>query len=669
MDKKFLILFLIIITTIVSTRNVNAQSLVGYWKFDEDSGSIAQDSSGNNNYGTIYSATWTANCKSNYCLSFDGVNDYVDVTDNGGFDNMPQITVMAWFKLDQLASAKGEKEYVVAKKHNGTPYDSYYMRITTSNTIQFSLVNSTQGQVSATSPTAIQAGVWYFVACNYDGSSMKIYINGDLNAAAIQIGSIFDSNYPFRIGADWSGGDRMNGTIDEVRVYNYALTENEIKALYSSAVKVYGKLADKDNNPQQAKIAIYQAGTNILNTSNQTNSNGNYNLVVSHGMYDVQFNLTNLFIPNYGIKLLSMNVNSDLYNLITNITGYSSENKVSFDADIDSSQVLQTYGPNKPKKVSINGTSLTEVSSLSELKNNTWFYSPSDSKLSINVTVSSSTTTTTTTSSTTTTTPTTNLVYSSDFETMTRKDSLHVNMGIDNYQDYEGGGTWWIEGLERTTSQVAGQSFACHSGTRCMGLEVRNHSIVGGTPRSEFNIMHMQNVVGNEFYVSVWLYLPADFQLHSDNINFYWYSIGDIFMSDQTATPVAFNPYSEIHIHQSSLATPPDFSVDPDIRDNLGSGLIITPLATNPHFPLPRGRWFNLKFYVYRDVTNGIIKMWMDGILVCNVTVNSSSPIKTRNANDNAFFITVGKIYYEPSDSYPLYQIWIDDLQIYNGMP
>lgn len=407
MNKFFLLSFLVgvLLIFLYSSAQTN---LVGYWKFDEGSGSIAYDSSGNNNHGTIYSATWISNCKSNYCLSFDGANDYVEVADNGGLDNIPQITLVAWFKLNQLASAKGEMEFIVAKKHSVSPWSSYFMGITTANNFQFSLLNSAQGQASATSTSTFQAGVWYFVACTYDGSSMKIYVNGDPSASAVQTGSIFDSNYPFRIGADWSGGSRMNGTIDDVRVYNYALTADEIKALYSSAVNIYGKLTDKDGVPLQAKITVYEAGTNTLNASNQTDSNGNYNLAVSPRTYDVQFNLTNFFIQNFWIKLLSINLSSDISNLVNYVTWNSSANKTSFTVNVNNYQSLQVYSQPKPNRVLVNGTALTEVSSLSNLGDNTWYYNQSGGKLYM---ISNYTTTPTTTTTTTTTGPATGLSW------------------------------------------------------------------------------------------------------------------------------------------------------------------------------------------------------------------------------------------------------------------
>jgi hypothetical protein len=84
--------------------------LVGYWKFDEGSGNIAHDYSGNGNDGTIYGASWTEGI-SGYALDFDGVDDYVDVSDDECFDITLAVTLVAWANIEDLSTAEWHTIY------------------------------------------------------------------------------------------------------------------------------------------------------------------------------------------------------------------------------------------------------------------------------------------------------------------------------------------------------------------------------------------------------------------------------------------------------------------------------------------------------------------------------------------------------------------------------
>ena len=74
--------------------------LIAYWEFDEGGGTIAYDSAGDNN-GTIYGAVWTTG-QIDGALSFDGVDDYVDVSDSASLDITAEITIGAWVKFNNL---------------------------------------------------------------------------------------------------------------------------------------------------------------------------------------------------------------------------------------------------------------------------------------------------------------------------------------------------------------------------------------------------------------------------------------------------------------------------------------------------------------------------------------------------------------------------------------
>ncbi|MEM5882638.1 MAG: LamG-like jellyroll fold domain-containing protein [Candidatus Aenigmatarchaeota archaeon] len=142
--------------------------------------------------------------------------------------------------------------------------------------------------------------------------------------------------------------------------------------------KIYGRLRNKNNEPIEAIVIAYNLGTNIVNATNKTDSNGNYILTLLPGIYDVQFNLTNSHISY--IKIPSVDIkNSEAYDLIKSISIYPSNISVVIDIPrpkaILEPKKIEIYFKNFPKKIYQNGTEMKKASSQEELLNGTWFYS------------------------------------------------------------------------------------------------------------------------------------------------------------------------------------------------------------------------------------------------------------------------------------------------------
>lgn len=171
--------------------------------------------------------------------------------------------------------------------------------------------------------------------------------------------------------ADWAPA--INATMETfIGPLNITFTNNA----YTNPVRVSieGVLKDKNNQPVNANIIVYQSGTNTIVATNQTELNGNYFLNAPKGTYDIQFNLTNFYIPNYAIKIFNLSITNDTYDIIKQITGNSTNNNVSFVLDVNISQDIEIYGTSVPLSVKKNDTALTNVNSLSNLANDTWFY-------------------------------------------------------------------------------------------------------------------------------------------------------------------------------------------------------------------------------------------------------------------------------------------------------
>lgn len=210
--------------------------LVGYWHLDETTSTSAYDSSGLGNIGTLTnSPTRTViGCKSGNCLTFDGINDYVQISDSNslrpGF-----ITVMAWFNVIN----KVPQQKIVSKTEGG----SFSLSLNENNVCGTSnycfAIHSGGSYRTATAPiSVINNGVWHFGSGTYDGSSVKLYLDGSLIASTTYAGSIAYSATPVCIGSEstsgsCSAGEYLAGKIDEVKIYNRALSAAEILAAYN----------------------------------------------------------------------------------------------------------------------------------------------------------------------------------------------------------------------------------------------------------------------------------------------------------------------------------------------------------------------------------------------------------------------------------------------------
>jgi len=202
--------------------------LVGLWHFDEVVGITASDSSGNGNLGTLVNGpTWEAG-KFGNALSFDGVNDYVEVTSNS-FIMPTTLTVEAWVQPDKI----GARQSIVSKWDGGGDA-SYSLELTSDNKFLFYLHNGTKTQ-SITGNTVVAIGTWYHVAGTYDGSNANLYVDGNLEEGPITlVAPMTNSNVPLRIGASaacpplYPIHSPFEGKVDEVRIWKVALSQDQL---------------------------------------------------------------------------------------------------------------------------------------------------------------------------------------------------------------------------------------------------------------------------------------------------------------------------------------------------------------------------------------------------------------------------------------------------------
>lgn len=198
-----------------------------YLPMNENIGNKVMDHSGHVNNGTIYGASWT-NGIEKYSLSFDGLDDYVNTLDDDSLDITGDITVEAWVKP---ADRSAFHSIIQAGPTHPSSY-SLYQRAHTDNDFTF-YINPDGTYHSVTFGNYV-AGNWYHIAGTWDGTNIKGYLNGVEYTPTPVTGSTIKNFIGVQISSDRElSPGFFNGTIDEVRIYNRALSLNEIYDHYS----------------------------------------------------------------------------------------------------------------------------------------------------------------------------------------------------------------------------------------------------------------------------------------------------------------------------------------------------------------------------------------------------------------------------------------------------
>jgi hypothetical protein len=203
------------------------QGLLGCWKLDETTGTVVKDSSANAFHGTLPNGgTWTDGYL-NSALSFDGVNDQVSVPDSPALRPTTAFSIAFWLKKNSEAAG-----YVrlAGKGATGPRNFGVWDDTGASGYILFQYFNTTGGYPQIYSSTSLSLGRWYHVACTWDGSIGRIYIDGQLDNSGSMSGTPLTSADPVTLGyAGWNSP--LPGLLDEVCLYNRALSPNEVSLL------------------------------------------------------------------------------------------------------------------------------------------------------------------------------------------------------------------------------------------------------------------------------------------------------------------------------------------------------------------------------------------------------------------------------------------------------
>jgi len=208
--------------------------MVAYWSFDNEA-NPGLDDSGNGHNGTLYGPTWDPTGKINGALSFDGIDDYVEVQNAPDLNPTSEITVEAWYKT---VSFRGNGNNAIVDKgytSHSTPYYQYHLGVTgdqyPNHTAGFCFNVAVGGVIygARTGANFWTPGNWYHIIGTYDGSSVNLYVNDVLIDSTPANGSMTDYGKNVRFGGFNNLArpniDYLPGIIDEVRIYNHAIPE------------------------------------------------------------------------------------------------------------------------------------------------------------------------------------------------------------------------------------------------------------------------------------------------------------------------------------------------------------------------------------------------------------------------------------------------------------
>jgi hypothetical protein len=210
------------VNVFVSNSSQNPSGLVAAYGFNQGSGVQATDASGQGNTGTISSATWTTAGKFGGALSFNGTSSWVTVADAAALHLTTGMTIEAWVNPD---SGAAWRSVVLKEDAGGLAYALY----SSNNASRPAGYVHTNIDVGLNGTSAVPLNTWTHLAVTYDGATLRMFVNGVQASSLAVAGSVAVTSGTLRIGGNSVWGEYFKGVIDEVRIYNRALTAAEIQ--------------------------------------------------------------------------------------------------------------------------------------------------------------------------------------------------------------------------------------------------------------------------------------------------------------------------------------------------------------------------------------------------------------------------------------------------------
>jgi len=244
--------------------------LVAAYGFEEGSGTSTADASGNGNLGTIANATWTSAGRFGKALSFNGTNAWVTVNDANSLDLTNGMTLEAWVNPTALSggSSNGWRTVILKQQTSNLVYGLY------GNTDQNRPSSHVYigGDLDTVGTAQLPLNTWRHLAATYDGSTLRLFVDAVQVSTRAVSGNITASSNQLRIGGNSVWGEYFSGLIDEVRVYNRALSQTEIQNDRNAPVNAVPAITtiSPNSGPLVGGQSVTITGTNLSGTTGVT---------------------------------------------------------------------------------------------------------------------------------------------------------------------------------------------------------------------------------------------------------------------------------------------------------------------------------------------------------------------------------------------------------------
>jgi hypothetical protein len=210
-------------------------TLVGWWKLDDGAGSLAADASGNGNNGTITGASWVAGHIGG-ALSFNGSSNVVSMGKPAALNLTHVGTIACWVKYDNTTAAGSSKWPMILGNGDWDADVNGYLFALNSEAgnegqVIFEILNGSGG-VFVVSTAKYGNSAWHHLCGTWNGSALTLYVDGVSVGTTPQTADAVSGANPFVIGRNAAAADGFfAGSVDDVRVYNRALSATEVAAL------------------------------------------------------------------------------------------------------------------------------------------------------------------------------------------------------------------------------------------------------------------------------------------------------------------------------------------------------------------------------------------------------------------------------------------------------
>jgi Concanavalin A-like lectin/glucanases superfamily/Secretion system C-terminal sorting domain len=250
-------------------------NLIAYYPFNGN----ANDESGGSNNGTVFQAQPVANRYNvpSSAYYFDGINDNIQIANNPSLNFQKSITVSFWMIVKSFYD---REEYPLSHGN----WENRWKVSITNKKIRWTIKTDT-GIKDLDSETELSVDTLYNVSVTFSGSDMEIYLNGKLDAFTNFSGQILQTNIDLMIGQVLPGNSNYNfsGILDDIRIYDFALSREEIQNLYGITTSV----KDNENSILPTDNYLYQNYPNPFNGQSAISFNISKQEHVKLFIYDV----------------------------------------------------------------------------------------------------------------------------------------------------------------------------------------------------------------------------------------------------------------------------------------------------------------------------------------------------------------------------------------------